>query len=290
MTVIEVITPGPFATIQDLGRPGLAHLGVPQSGAADRASMTLANRLVGNQESAATIETTLGGLRIRAHHRAVVAVTGAGAPVTVDDAPVGLGAAIIIESGAQLALGPPAWGCRNYVAVRGGVHAPAVLGSRATDTLSGLGPAPLRAGDRLAIGSETGEWPAITHAPLPGTPTGVVELEVTAGPRADRLRRAADLAVGEWEVSTEADRVGVRLLRPDGAAAPVPAHRDDVGELRSEGVAHGSVQVPPNGAPVIFLADHPVTGGYPVVAVLTAASISRAAQLIAGNRVRFRSR
>lgn len=290
MSAIEVIHPGPFATIQDLGRPGLAHLGVPRSGAADLVSMTLANRLVGNRESAAVIEATLGGIRIRALRGLLIAATGAGAQVLVDDVPVGLGVTVTVTAGSELAVSAPTWGCRNYVAVRGGIGVDAVLGSRSTDTLSGLGPPPLSAGDLLEVGVESGAWPAVTHAPVEATPPPVVELDVSAGPRSGHLHRVGDLMVGEWVVSADADRVGVRLVRPDGSDHPLLHHRADVGELASEGVAHGAVQVPPNGQPVLFLADHPVTGGYPVVAVLTAGALARAAQLVAGNRVRFRSR
>ncbi|WHU48030.1 biotin-dependent carboxyltransferase family protein [Gordonia sp. L191] len=290
MSAIEVIHPGPFATIQDLGRPGLAHLGVPRSGAADLVSMTLANRLVGNRESAAVIEATLGGIRIRALRGLLIAVTGAGAQVLVDDVPVGLGVTVTVTAGSELAVSAPTWGCRNYVAVRGGIDVGAVLGSRSTDTLSGLGPPPLSAGDLLEVGVESGAWPAVTHAPVEATPPPVVELDVSAGPRSGHLHRVGDLMVGEWVVSADADRVGVRLVRPDESDHPLLHHRADVGELASEGVAHGAVQVPPNGQPVLFLADHPVTGGYPVVAVLTAGALARAAQLVAGNRVRFRSR
>ncbi|MDF3282799.1 MULTISPECIES: biotin-dependent carboxyltransferase family protein [unclassified Gordonia (in: high G+C Gram-positive bacteria)] len=290
MSAIEVIHPGPFATIQDLGRPGLAHLGVPRSGAADLVSMTLANRLVGNRESAAVIEATLGGIRIRALRGLLIAVTGAGAQVLVDDVPVGLGATVTVTAGSELAVSAPTWGCRNYVAVRGGIDVGAVLGSRSTDTLSGLGPPPLSAGDLLEVGIESGPWPAVTHAPVEATPPPVAELDVSAGPRSGHLHRVGDLMVGEWVVSADADRVGVRLVRPDESDHPLLHHRADVGELASEGVAHGAVQVPPNGQPVLFLADHPVTGGYPVVAVLTAGALARVGQLVAGNRVRFRSR
>ena len=287
MSAIDIISPGPLSTIQDLGRPGYAHLGVPRSGAANRDSMGLANRLVGNTEYAAVIESTMGGLSLRASAPVVVAVTGALATVRVDGTPVGLGAALPLRAGAELSIAIPTSGCRTYLAVRGGFDVPRTLGSRSTDTLSGLGPAPLSAGQRLTIGNEKGPWPAVTQAPIDAQHS--LDLDVSPGPRADRLARVDDLAVGEWEVSGHSDRVGVRLLRSD-PREPLLHHLDDADELASEGIAHGSVQIPPSGEPVLFLADHPVTGGYPVVAVLTAASLSRAAQLVAGDRVRFRFR
>ncbi|MFT4128212.1 MAG: biotin-dependent carboxyltransferase family protein, partial [Gordonia sp. (in: high G+C Gram-positive bacteria)] len=186
-------------------------------------------------------------------------------------------------------LSAPVGGARNYVAVRGGIDVPPVLGSRSTDTLSGLGPPALSAGTRLPVGAAARAWPATMTAPISLITPDVVELAVRPGPRAGLMRHAADLRVGRWEVTADANRVGVRLTRPHGDPAPLLEHREHAGELRSEGVAHGSVQIPPTGRPVLFLADHPVTGGYPVIAVLTAASISRAGQLVAGMRIRFRT-
>ncbi|MET9203001.1 allophanate hydrolase subunit 2 family protein, partial [Gordonia sp. NPDC003585] len=130
MTVVTVVATGPLATIQDLGRPGYAHLGVPGSGGADRAALTLANRLVGNRISAAAVESTFGGLRLRADTDVLVAVTGAEATVRLAGTPVGLAAGIVLRAGGELTVDPPTWGCRNYLAVRGGFDVPAVLGSR----------------------------------------------------------------------------------------------------------------------------------------------------------------
>lgn len=287
---LEVIAPGPLATIQDLGRPGLAHVGVAHSGAADRNSLRLANRLVGNPESAAGIEATMGGIRLRAHIRTLICVTGAHTTVTVDDTPVGMGTSLPVQAGSILSVGAPRSGCRSYVAVRGGIVVPTVLGSRSTDTLSGLGPAPLRAGDVLPVGDPPAGWPPATMAPIGTEHSPLVDLDTFSGPRRHHLHNPSDLYSGTWQVSAEADRIGVRLRRPKSSAAPHLTHRGDSAQLRSEGVAHGSVQIPPNGQPVIFLADHPVTGGYPVVAVLSADALCRAAQLVAGEAVRFRAR
>ena len=183
----------------------------------------------------------------------------------------------------MLELAVPPRGLRSYLAMRGGIDVPAVLGSRSTDTLSGLGPAPLRAGDRLAVGSLAGEEPFVDIAAV-GAPAERPVLRVLPGPRRDWLAPEAwaELGRAEWTVSTDSDRVGVRLAGPRLARA-----RDD--ELPSEGLVPGAVQVPPDGAPVLFLADHPVTGGYPVLAVVVTADLGAAAQLRPGDVVRFRA-
>ncbi|MBB2913201.1 allophanate hydrolase subunit 2 [Streptosporangium becharense] len=303
--MIEVIAPGPYATVQDLGRPGYAHLGVPRSGAADTPSLRLANRLVGNPEGVAGVELTFGGARLRFTAGAWVAVTGAACRVTLArtggtdagaDPGTGAGtgagvgapgmyAPFWVPAGGELRMGTPSSGLRTYLAVRGGVDVPATMGSRSTDSLSGLGPAPLRAGSRLPVGP-TGALPPITvdaapqPAPVPDVPS---VLRVLPGPRDDWFAPGA-LAVlcgGPYEVGQDSNRVGVRL---SGAAL----ERARPGELPSEGMVAGAVQVPPGGQPIVFLADHPPTGGYPVIAVLTSASLAGAAQLRPGDRVRFR--
>ena len=268
--------------MQDRGRPGWASIGVPRSGAADPAAHDLANRLVGNRPEAATVEMTAGGLRVRAGTAVLVAVTGAPLPVSVDGRGAPVSAPFVVPAGAVLAFGIPPRGLRSYLAVRGGVDVPAVLGSRSTDTLSGLGPAPLAAGDRLPVGSLAAEEPFVDVAPVAG-PADRPVLRVLPGPRRDWLAPDAWTALveAEWTVSPDSDRVGARLTGPRLARA-----RD--GELPSEGLVTGAVQVPPDGAPVLFLADHPVTGGYPVLAVVVTADLPAAAQLRPGDRLRFR--
>ncbi len=283
--MLTVLAPGPFATLQDLGRAGYAHLGVPRSGAADRGALRLANRLVGNPEQVAAIEITHGGFTARADGAVAVAATGADAQLFVDDRPMGRNATIALRTGQQLRLGAPEHGCRTYLAVRGGVVVDPVLGSCSTDTLSGLGPAPLAVGDRLAVGEAAQAWPATQEAPPRREADGTVVLTASPGPRTERLADANALFAGTWTVNAASDRVGIRLDRADG---PPLQHLPDLPELRSEGIAHGSVQVPPSGQPVLFGPDHPVTGGYPVVAVLTPESIDRAGQLTPGTTVRLR--
>ncbi|SDU58448.1 biotin-dependent carboxyltransferase family protein [Gordonia westfalica] len=290
MTTLTVLATGPLATFQDRGRHGYAHLGVPTSGGADRGSLMLANRLVGNDESAATIEVTLGGLRVRADGDVLAVVTGADTAVRHNGVPVGLAAAVVLHEGDELAVDPPSWGLRNYLAVRGGFDVEPVLGSRSTDTLSGLGPPALTANLRVRVGHAAGEWPSAESAPPNTEHPRIVVLEAHQGPRADLLTAPRALYSGTWLVSADSNRVGVRIDRAEGSSYPLLTHRDDAGEMRSEGVAHGSVQVPPSGRPVLFLADHPVTGGYPVAAVLTDAAIDLAAQLVPGTEIRFRRR
>ena len=280
--MLTVLTPGPLTTVQDRGRTGRASVGVPRSGAADRPSAALANRLVGNDPSAAVLETTAGGLRVRAERTLLVAVTGAPGPLVVGGRAVPLNAPLTMHPGAELSLGHPPVGLRSYLAVRGGVDVPEVLGSRSTDTLSGLGPAPLRAGDLLRVGGLAADEPVVDVAAV-RPPVARPVLHVLPGPRRDCLETAAWAALGsaEWTVSPDSDRVGLRLMGPR-----LDRSRPD--ELPSEGLVPGALQVPPDGAPVLFLADHPVTGGYPVLAVVTTADLPAVAQLRPGDVVRFR--
>ncbi len=279
---VEVVRPGPLTTVQDLGRPGHAHLGVPRAGAVDRESLKLANRLVGNDEGAAGLECTLAGPALRFEQAAVVAVTGAGAPVTVDGEEFEVNAAIDLPAGAVLDVGTATAGLRPYIAVRGGVEAETVLGSRSRDTLSALGPEPLAQGDSLEIGEAAGPRPAIAVAPVAAPGSGAV-VRVTPGPRADWFGPGAlELLAGEpWTVSPESNRSGTRL---DGT--PIPRERD--GELRSEGMVEGAIQVRNSGLPMVLLADHPTTGGYPVIAVVVGEDLPKVAQARPGETIRLR--
>lgn len=279
---LVVVHAGPRTTVQDLGRSGSAHLGVTGSGALDSPALALANRLVGNTAAAAGLETTMGGCALRAAgHAAVLAVTGALARVTVDGRVVDRGAPVPVPAGAVLTVGPALDGLRSYVAVAGGLDVPRVLGSRSTDTLSGLGPVPLRDGDLLPVGSVTGVATAVDVVLWDPAPDPLV-LGISPGPRADWLTAAGAVALtrATWRVSVSTDRVGVRLEGP-------ALDRGDHGELPSEGLVLGSVQVPADGVPLVFLADHPTTGGYPVVAVVDDVDLPGLAQARPGTRVRF---
>lgn len=281
--MLTVLATGPLTTVQDLGRPGSAAIGVTRSGAADSAAAALANRLVGNRPEAALLEVTAGGLRVRTERTVLVAVTGAPAPVEIDGRAAPFAAPTTVRAGSVLSLGTPRRGLRSYVAVRGGIDVPPVLGSRSTDTLSGLGPPPVAADTLLPVGDLAGDEPFVDVAPV-GPPSDRPVLRVLPGPRRDWLDDAAwaALTTQEWRVGSDSDRVGLRLTGPRLGRA-----RD--GELPSEGLVPGAVQVPPDGAPVLFLADHPVTGGYPVLAVVLTADLPLAAQLRPGDALRFRA-
>jgi len=289
---LEVVRAGPATTVQDLGRPGLAALGVTRSGAADRRSLRLANRLVANPEAAAGLEVTLGGLAVRAGLDLDLAVTGAACPVDVDGRPAGRNAVLHVPAGQLVTLGPAPAGLRAYVAVRGGIDVAPVLGSRARDTLAGLGPDVVRDGDRLPVGRPPDlPWPGVDLAPVADPPAGDALLDAVAGPREGLVPDGVRAAMwsARWVVDAASDRVGVRLAPSDGGIVPSSGGSSgSSGSMASEGVVRGAVQVPPSGLPVVFLADHPVTGGYPVVAVLLDAAADRAAQLRPGQGVRFR--
>jgi len=282
--MIEVLAAGLLTTVQDLGRFGYAALGVGRSGAADLASHRLANRLVGNAEGAATLEATFGGLRLRAHADLLVAITGAPAPVYVGSAQQGGNAPFRLPAGAELRLGSPATGLRSYVAVRGGIGCDPVLGSRSRDVLAGLGPPPLRAGEFLSVAADTAADPVVDVAPVE-TPSVEPVLRIAPGPRQDWFTAPAwsTLLSSAYTTSPDSNRIGVRLSGP-------ALERRTPGELPSEPIVPGAVQVPASGQPLVFLADHPVTGGYPVIGVVRRADLGMAAQLRPGQLVRFTAR
>ncbi|MDF2048159.1 urea amidolyase family protein [Microbacterium sp. Kw_RZR3] len=279
---LRVLAPGGFTTVQDLGRPGRAALGVARSGALDRTALRIANRLVGNAEGAAGLEIALGGFRARAEADTWVCVTGALTDLRVDGRARDLYAPVRVPAGAEISIGPVLVGLRSFLALRGGVLAPLALGSRASDVLAGLGPDPVRAGDVLCAGVPASAIPVLDFFPW-SVPPARLDVGIAAGPRSDWFEPGAMAAlVGtEWEVSTHADRVGIRLDGPE-------LERLRPGELPSEGMRPGAIQVPPHGRPVVLLADGPVTGGYPVIAVVTDATLDALAQARPGDRVRFR--
>ncbi len=279
---IEMVHCGPLATVQDRGRHGYAALGVGPSGAADAPAAALANRLVGNDEGAACLELTFGSATLAFHRPARVAVTGA--PCRLNRA-AAMNAPFTVPAGAVLTIGAPESGVRTYVAVRGGIASPRALGSRSTDVLSGLGPHPLSPGDVLPVGTDhDGPPPAVEVAPVNPPPGGELSVRVVPGPRQDWCTPDAlrTLLSGRYTVTAEANRVGLRLRGPALARA-----RHD--ELPSEGMVAGAIQVPPSGRPVVFLADHPVTGGYPVLAVVRTADLPVLAQARPGQTVTFRA-
>ena len=283
MSSLEILRAGPTALVQDLGRPGLADIGVTHSGAADRRSHALANRLAANPDSCATIEITLGGFSACVRGGPIcVAVTGAGAEPTVDGVPFGLNSIRHLLPGQVISLGRPASGLRSYLGVRGGIAVPAVLGSRSYDTLSGIGPGPLQAGDTVPVGEPVAGFPELDQAPVAPVGDEPVSLGVIPGPRDSWLTDPDAVINTRWVVSEHSDRVGVRLTGP-----PLRLRWPER-QLPSEGTIRGAIQVPPNGRPVILGPDHPVTGGYPVIGVLADSGNDSLAQLRPGQSVRLR--
>jgi KipI family sensor histidine kinase inhibitor len=331
---VEVVRPGPFATVQDLGRPGSAAVGVPPSGAADQASLIAANRLVGNPDGAAGIELTLGRAALRCFGGLRLALAGAPAAVTLvaesgqpelaagtehptptiefsqpepaaktehptpaiefsqpelgaraerPSGAVEFGGSFEVPDGGLVSIGTPTVGLRTYVAVAGGLATRAVLGSRSVDVLSKLGGGALSPGDVLEVGLErrldAAAPPAGPAIPARGA---VARLRVIGGPRLDWFGpHALDTLCGSiYTVSPASNRTGMRLAGP---ALPRIAGR----ELSSEGMVTGSIEVPPDGQPILLLTDHPTVGGYPVIAVVAGTDIGLAAQLRPGDKISF---
>ncbi|MGH3630218.1 MAG: biotin-dependent carboxyltransferase family protein, partial [Sciscionella sp.] len=253
------------------------------SGALDAPALRLANRLLGNAESAAGIEAPLGGITLRAEASCTVAVTGAAAPITCAGRAADAATPLHLAAGEVLALGTATRGMRCYIGISGGIAEQEVLGSRSRDTLSALGPDELTAGRLLPLGS-------------PGTPSGVdvgvqqaipaeLVLPILLGPRHEWFAAPAEALQRARYVTTEqADRVGIRLHGPRLARIPAAQRR----ELPSEALITGAVQVPADGLPLIFLADHPSTGGYPVVGVIDPALLPALGQARPGTPLRFR--
>ncbi|MCI9889586.1 carboxyltransferase domain-containing protein [Micrococcales bacterium 31B] len=294
--VFDVHDPGLLTTFQDLGRSGHASQGVAPSGAADRAAHRLANRLVGNPPDAVTLEVT-SKLTLEALDHVTIAVTGAETEPRVrrprpvrDTFALPQRAALTLEPGDLLDLSAPRTGVRAYLAARGGFAAPRVLGSASRDLLSGLGPPPLAAGDELGLAGCEVTAPSRAATPGPTLPEGnpasaPVTLDVTWGPRDDYFTPASRevFTSQSYTVTAQSNRAGLRL------EAPHALDRAVTGELPSEATLRGAVQVPPSGQPIVFLADHPLTGGYPVIACIAAHHLDLAGQIPVGARVRFRA-
>ena len=284
--MIQILATGPQSVIQDLGRPGWSHIGVGPSGAFDRAALRLANRLVGNRETTACIETLGGGFRLTVNEPTIVCVTGADGPVSITtngaerltarNAPIALGAHEV------LGIEAPTSGLRSYVAIRHGLRVESTLGSASTDTLASIGPAVLVAGQEYSPGSDAVAHPPIDLA-VARSLTG--PLNVIPGPRWDWFTAEAKAAFvrDTWEVSPVSSRIGIRLTG-------TPLERvESSRELASEPMVTGAIQVPPDGLPVILGPDRPTTGGYPVIAVVVDAHLDRLAQLAPGTSVTFRA-
>jgi len=268
MSEIEVMVAGPLTTVQDRGRPGWSHIGVPPSGAMDPPAYERGNLLVGNEPGAASLEATMIGPRLRFRAPALVALTGA----------VSRGA-FEVGAGEVLDVGHCHDGVRAYVSIRGGIDVEPVLGSRSTDLMSALGPSPLKDGDLIPIGPEPPNAPREVDPPPP--PVDEPVLRVLLGPRDDWFEPSAlEALAGPWQVGLSSNRIGVRLQGP-----PLERARHD--ELLSEGLVTGALQVPTSGQPILLLNDHPTTGGYPVIAVVRESDLAQAGQLGPGATVQF---
>lgn len=269
--MIEVLAPGLLTTVQDLGRPGYAHLGVSAAGAADPVSFRIANRLVGNDENAPAVEMTLQGGRFRFYRDSWLAVCGG-------EFEVPMWRPFQVAAGSELSFGGCRTGSRGYLAVRGGFEAPRVLGSVSSHVLSGLGPAALRKGDRLETGNRV-----VTEVGSPVVPWEIRKsIRVTLGSQSAGFSGAAmhEFLAGQWAVSERSNRQGVRLT---GARIPAP----DGGTMPSEGVALGAIQVPASGDPVILFVDSQTTGGYPVIANVATVDLCSVGQLRPRDTVTF---
>lgn len=281
--MIEVLRAGLWDLVMDLGRPGRGGLGVPAGGAADPAALAAANRLVGNDAAAAGLEITLSGPRLQFPLGGVAALTGASfAASRSSGAPVVWNETLVLAAGEVLTLDRPQAGCRCWLAVRGGLAVPPVMGSRSTFQPSGFGGhcgRPLRDGDILRCGTPATEMRLSRACPPPGGANGCVR--VVAGPQVGHFDDTGLAAFfgGPYRVEAASDRRGLRL-----GGVPL-GHRQT--ELPSQGVLPGVIQVPPDGQPIILGWDGPVTGGYPVIAGVITADLPRLAQLKPGDAVRF---
>lgn len=285
--MLEVLAPGLLSTLQDGGRAGFGHLGIGRAGAADQTALRLANALVGNDENACAIEMTLQGGSFRLHRDAHVAVTGASlADASSDDQSLPMWRSVWVRAGSTLGFAGMAQGCRSYLAISGGIHVDAWLGSRSRDINAALGPAPLSTGDRLPLGATaalsaaTADW-WLDPAPW-FDPQRPLRLRVTHAFHTDALEPASldALTCTEYKVLADSNRVGVRLAGPKLAFTKAPS-------IISEGVMPGTIQLPPNGQPIVLGCEHPVTGGYPRIGQLAEVDLPRLAQLRPGDSVCF---
>jgi len=313
--VLEVMNPGPLATLQDLGRPGWMKYGVPPSGALDQEALTVANLLAGNPEGAAGIEITYGSFTARALAPLVAACAGAWAPVQVDGVAVSPWAAFSIAPGQIMSIGAPAWGVRAYLALRGGIAAHPVMGSASTYIRGALGGIDgqgraLRAGDLIATpdppaSANTAIAPAVgataravaalakrqaafasahSSAPAPASASAgrAIAIRVVMGPQDDHFTDAGrhTFAKEEFTLTNKADRMGLRF------EGPAIEHARDA-DIISDGMPPGAIQVPGDGVPIIMLADRQTTGGYPKIACVARVDLDLLAHLRPGDRVGF---
>lgn len=280
-SAVAVVEPGVLSLVQDAGRRGVAALGVPAAGPLDAESMHLANALVGNDPGEACIEVTARGPTLRFDHHTHVAVVAAvpeGVEVRLEGRPVGADVVVPVQAGQTLGIGRVRAGLRAYLAVSGGIRTPPVVGSRSSDQLSGLGHGPLRVGDRLGVGSPGRPHGQLSRPAVPADPAAPVR--VVLGPHPFPREATDGLCAASWSVGVDSNRIGLRL---EGGAPLAPA---DV-PVTSTGMVTGAIQVPPDGRPIVLLADHATVGGYPVIACVVAVDLPRLGQARPGDRLEF---
>jgi biotin-dependent carboxylase-like uncharacterized protein len=281
----EIVKAPPQLLIEDLGRPGFSWMGVGPSGACDLASFRLANRLVGNQPHFAGLEILYGPCEIQFQSSAIIAITGATHELTISDRPCSSNCPNLVGPGEKVSIAVPEFGLRSYLAVKGGIYGDAYLGSSSSDTLSGIGPAPLVEGDRVAI--QTTDLGAELSFELATTDrlSDHFELSGWLGPRCRNFtqRSISSLAHKTLTATKDASRIGVRFMGAELIANP-QCH------VEPEGILRGFLQAPPSGEIVVFLADHPTTGGYPIIGALDERSIDLASQIRPGDSVTLRLR
>jgi biotin-dependent carboxylase-like uncharacterized protein len=292
---MEIVSPGLLTTIQDAGRKGYGRFGVSQSGPMDKRAFRLANMLVGNDRDATQLEMTLLGATVRFGADVMVALTGANMQPSLNGSPAPMYQAFAVRAGDVLAMGMAVTGCRAYLAVSGGLDAPLVLGSRSTtpkNRLGGLEGWPLRAGDAVGFCDGSAAGHGVCAATVTQgrriapeiTPAGVKTLRVVMGPQDDAFTPQGihDFLHTDFRISNESDRMGYRL---QGARI---AHKTD-GNILSDGIAMGSVQVPGDGSPILMMADRQSIGGYAKIAVVASVDLPVAAQCRPGDAIRFRA-
>lgn len=288
-SIIEILKPGLFTTIQDLGRPGFQKYGVPVSGAMDFFSHRIANWLVGNEERAATLECTILGPSVRFLRDGTIAITGADLSPRVDGAEIAMWQSLVVRQGSTLSFGECRRGCRAYVALAGGVEVPSVLGSRSTHTRTRLGGyegRPLKKGDVLSfcLGAGISSCSRRFQSPYCEKLLTSRTLRFLIGPNDNQFEPESIQAFQRdpYRVSAQSDRMGIRF---EGKALIHRGHAETV----SDAVPFGTIQVPSNGRPIVLAADRQTTGGYPKIGVVITADFPVLAQLRPGDEVRFRS-
>jgi biotin-dependent carboxylase-like uncharacterized protein len=270
-----------FLTLQDQGRIGYANIAVPTSGAFDQKSHQLANRLIGNFPNACVVESLRASFEFVTDTDLVVSVTGAPASVQVDGREHEMFRAIFVPAGSVVSVSSSNLGMRTYLAIRGGIFGTQIMGSCSFDELSQIGTPPIKPGDKFlvedqVVGSITGDY----------VPSSVVigphvELEAMPAPRWSGFSNPDLLFTSEYQVTSSVNRVGLRLTGPELSWS-------SQSRLASEGLITGAIQIPVDGMPLIFGPDHPTTGGYPVVAVVSCNSLDLLAQIAPGTMVRFK--